>query len=179
MSSNSELSSYEDFLEKLISDNDGRIFENSSSEHAAVVLKKMLEHSKQEIFLYVDNLDGAITKHRGCASEFKKYLDDKDKKLYVLVDNGAKFDSTISQIFKKAQNSKNFKIREAHPAFIEEMSEDAGLRYFVIADDKMYRCQADSDLYKAFCSFNDVKQTTLLKEIFYSFWAISETLYFN
>jgi len=173
----SNIGTYSLYLDGLISSNDGQVFDNPSSEHAAIVLNKMLIHTK-EVYAYFKDLDGSITENENCATEVEKFIENNNQ-LHILIDYDSKHDSEIYKILKKSQHRKNLVVKKAHDEFKLEMSEDLGLRYFVVAGNKMYRNQTESIEHIATCSFNDPDQAQIFKDIFLSYWDISPAFQFQ
>jgi len=148
-------------------------FNNPDGDCAAIVLGKMLEENKI-VRAYFHHLGGEILMKDDSLSKLEVFLNNPENKIEIIIDDIDPFHDELRRLFTFAKSIVN--IRQSHILFKKEMSIDDGIRYFMTAGPKAYRSQPDSDIYMALGSFQDKDHTSVLNDVFYSFWDRTENI---
>lgn len=144
-------------------------FNNKDMHHAALVMSTIFNsaETKIKIFarnfkgdicdkeIYIDSLKKAILNNKNISIVFEETPNANSRCLNMILNQRKE---RPDQITIKVLN-KDFKIK-----FKKNIGDD--LNNFTVADKKMFRCETDMDLYKAFCNFDDEKIATILDNNF-------------
>lgn len=164
---------YKKAVETLAKASSNYLFNNSSHEHAAIVLATMINHTQKELRIYDDNLSGDIADKN---EEFYQNLDKfiyAGKQLSIVVD---KIEDRNNRLMKTLSDLKSkfpsaVKIAITSEVFKTEIKNIFNKNInFALSDNKAFRIEEIKDesenTRKAIVCFNDTKNTTKILTVF-------------
>jgi len=139
------------------------VITNSSVNHARYVIKKIMEKTKQSIFIFSENLNNEIYLHPEILNELKK-----THKIDI-------------KVLLRDYNQSNIKVIRTNKSLdsnleLKKLSEDAILsKYFIVADEHMIRVESKEEkknveIPRALVNFNSKKFAKEFKGIFLQEW---------
>lgn len=154
---------YRVIIDSLAKSNSDIIFPNSGPIHAAIVMAKIFEKSK-EVCIY----SGAFSKALTCQPEYYNALEkflNSNKKLYLML---SKYNNeNDNKAYDLIQNKTNVKISLATDGFINELKTMKKDNFhFAIGDDNIFRIEINPAEYKALFSFNNRDIVSKYKTLF-------------
>lgn len=170
------LEEYEEAIDLLAQAKSNRIFQNQNAEHAAIVIKKILENSKNEVAIFDDDLSGDVSDK---SVDFLNVLRDsitKDgKTLRIAVKQRPHtLDSNIARTLRELVKlyPDKVQVKLASKEFLEVINSSVskiGIKEhvnFAVGDNDSFRLEFPAGDRKAFCSFQNPIFSSVLLSIF-------------
>ena len=162
-----KLNNYRFIIEKYATNKVNTSFSNSSKEHAAIVISSIFKYAENTICIFDKNLikDSFISLDNEMKDNIENFLNKSKARLDIalqdeLITNDE--NSIICSILKKKSEKVTIKI--ANPEFInrfsthDDITNKNNLRYFTIADKRMFRIQLTSEnSEQAICNFGNAE----------------------
>lgn len=156
-SKNLSMNEYEELVEKWAIENSPIIFDNSTHDHAAIVLSKMFKYAKKEVLVYDDRLDSSLSDRHS-----KKLLSE----IIAFLERGGSFKIVLR--FSDHYKSSIYdllKDRIPDSVFVASSNFKEGVKalfkkdiFFAVADGKAVRMELheteSTSSGQAVCSFN-------------------------
>lgn len=169
----SQLLEYQEYINQLAERDQNELFYNSSEDHARVVLSKIIEKSKQELYIYCGNMTTyTIFDNKDYLAAFEKFLTGENSKVKILLSDYQEsfFNKDICNLLSKYCR----KVEIRRTGNKDEIKFDDKPIHFTFADGKMYRLETDIENRMAIGNFNDPDSVKVLYNIFDSYFKISE-----
>lgn len=161
---------YKEFLEKLVKDNSPELFTNGGKSYASILMSVLLDNTRREARIYCKGLRPELLLEEPYWSSFKRYTENRSKKMLVLVESEEAVNEEPIQHLKKVreEGNHNVSVRVIHSSYREKFRKKFGRDNcnFAVYDDKMYRMEYDPEHFKAFGSFNNIAVSKQLIEAF-------------
>lgn len=162
---------YRDAVKYYASTKDKQVFDNKGSEHAANVIENIIKYSNECVYIYSGFLDKEVADEKNLIKEVTLAIKN-NKKIYLFLERLPE-DNEESIFYKKlneaSHNNNNVTIKIATEDFENELSQtfkSATPLHFAVNDNNAFRVEIDKELFKAKCSFNYPKYTSILIKIF-------------
>lgn len=179
------LNEYQLYLENLVREKSSVTFSNGGIEYAAVLMSILFKNTKHSVCMFCDGFKPELIKNDIYWSALNEYLEDKSKKLIVIVNTDAYIHEEPLQALHNAQQARGFdksimvyKIDKEGREMIKRQF-NGSLNHFAIFDDDMYRLEYAPLEYKAFGSFNNTSHVDLLRSLFDSVIDYSTPIVWN
>jgi len=164
-----ELIRYQSFVSQLSDSQDGRIFLNSDTQHAVIVLKQIFDQSNDTIRIFAGNL----TSHIGNNQEYITALSDfveKAGKVRILLNNFDRDIAKKSNLFKRLAYykslGKDIVIKRTTAKPYRTSDSDKKEIHFTVGDKKAYRIETDIVNRIAECSMNSPEIASVTADFF-------------
>ena len=154
------LSDYRIFLNNELNSTKKGVFPNHGVEFAAEVLKVMLDNSKS-FSAYFASLDGSISNHCNLSSSFQRFIEN-GYPIKIILDDASPQQSEIYSIFKSFQSERNLEIKITSDKFKRVLNGT----HFSYTNDGKFRLETHAQNHEAICSFEGLKMTKALGEVF-------------
>jgi hypothetical protein len=168
-----ELQQYKTAVENLASSKSNLIFNNSSPEHAAIVLSAMLKYSNSEFRIYDNDLSGDISELNPDFFDNLSAFISAGKSVKIVIDSLEQ--SANSQAYKsiikyKEMYPNTVKLAIANDSFKDSVSKMFEKKInFALGDKTSFRIEdsiGDLQQRKAYCCFNNPNITQKLADVF-------------
>lgn len=165
------LDKYKKYLDNLAQTNSSELFSNGGKEYASILMSVLLEHTQYEARIFCEGFKPDLISTEPYFSALKKYLEDKNKKLKVLIETKDYIDEEPFKLLKKTRKERcdesiSFKcIKEDDKKNISETLNNSHCN-FAIFDSNKFRLEYDPSTYKAFGSFNHSENCKILIDLF-------------
>lgn len=151
---------YEGFVDECFKNNSDKPFDNSSAEHATVLIKKMFEYGKKEINIYTGCLADGIYGNDELVETAKKYLSAGGKLQIIFQDQLSK-SSIEDKKFVQACRGSNVVFYQLQQQYHNTVG-----NHFSTMDGKAFRLETDKDKKLAIASANNEEQCKIFNEIY-------------
>lgn len=151
-----EIKTYEQIVENYSNENSNIVFDNKGSDHAAIVVAKMIERAKKSIRIYTGSFDKSVVDN----DKVLKALRDKLQQsinIEMLVEDmpiDKNKSNALKLILDTAEINNNIQVKILGDDYFAKTN----IGHFMVVDDIAYRYEIDMDNFKAICSFNDDSQ---------------------
>lgn len=166
------LDEYRSYLENLVENKSPETFSNGGKDYASILMSVLLDHTKQSVYMFCEGFKPDLIEEHDYWQSLKRYLDDPNKKLHVIVNtNDYVNQRPLKRLFKVQQERNNdgsimvYSINDEGREIIKKQFNGA-LNNFAVFDEDMYRLEYLPSEYKAFGSFNNTDYTDLLRNLF-------------
>ena len=160
-----ELINYKFIIDNYAKNKENTSFSNSSKEHAAIVLSTIFKYAEETICVFDKNLikDTFIKLDNEMQDNIVKFLKKPKAKLDIVLQYKLTPNEENKNILSILNEySEKVTIKFASPDFIErfttpdENTNESNLRFFTIADERMFRIKLTSENYEqAICNFGN------------------------
>ena len=164
-----DLDNYRKSIEILAKTESKLIFKNSNSQHASIVLSNLINTSKDNVFIYDNDLSGDIGGHsEELLTSIIEFV--KSKRILKIVINelGGEnyFQDRLLELKERFANFLNISI--ASEAFKQSIKKQFGVDLnFAVGDKSKFRIEHDANgERKAFCSFNNTEYSKMINQLF-------------
>lgn len=149
-------------------------FNNSGKEHAIVVMSKIFETAHKNVKIFAGNFKGDISDNPLYIETLTKYLDE-GKNLNVIFEDTPNPNSKALSKLKEDKYSKQIHIGIADSQSISEyknfLKNPSKMVHFCIGDNSdkdysIYRCETDTEKFKAVLNFDDTNFCKKLNSFF-------------
>lgn len=160
------MNDYAKYIQNLAQNDESIIFQNSSSEHASIVMSTIFKYSNENIRILAGNLNGEVSSSENYNKELQSFLNRNGKIRILLDDYNKNINPQTLKILSEAYyyNPELVEIRLS-PIKIIGAKTKKNL-HFCIGDKKMFRLELDTKKYIANCSLNSVEISGLLIDSF-------------
>jgi hypothetical protein len=172
----SDLDSYRKAVRTLAAARSPYLFQNATASHASVVIETILEFSKNEVFIFDDQLSGDISEK---SPQFLNTLQQvvspgANKRVSIVVERRNAKPSRVEKTLKALYdaNPASISVRLASEEFygaLMETRERLGIDekiHFTVGDDRAFRLEIPPGARTAYCSFNGPKMAGALRNVF-------------
>lgn len=159
------MNNYLRYIQGLAKENSTESFVNSGPQHAAIVMSTIFKNAKNYIYLFSGNLNGDISNNEEYQKQLSGFLIRGGELKILLQKHSESSEPKIFNLFRFFSNVGSKISIKKHPYQIVDNNANKEV-HFVVADDKMYRLENDTEKYLAVGSFNDISQSLSLKETF-------------
>lgn len=148
---------YRDFVDNLVKNKSNETFDNKGSDHAAIVVSKMLDIAERSIYFYTGSFDAQVTENIDVLSAIERVIKKPSIDIKVLIEeiplekNQSK---ALQKLIQAKKNQSNIEIKEVHN---DNFLKENNIGHFLVVDNKAYRYEIDMNEFKAICNFNDNK----------------------
>lgn len=165
------LKKYELYLETLAQNNSLEMFSNGGKDFASILMATLFKYTQHEIRIFCEGFKPDLITTEPYFTELKKYLENKNKCLKVLVEVDTYKDSEPLLLLKKAKEERKDdsisykKIREEDK---NKIFQELGNNHcnFAVFDSDKFRLEYNPKEYKAFGSFNNLQNCEILIHLF-------------
>lgn len=167
------LTDYKVKVLKSIAVKDGKAIYNGSVEHASVLTECAFLTANKKINILTNQLDGEAYNRPDLISAAASYLNDKDHKLKVLIEDGNAVAEESHGFYSTFKHYDNVEFRIVPEEIIEQYSYN-----FYVMDGDSYRFEEDRTRPEAVASFGgDTEAAENLNDIFNAIWNHSEDIH--
>lgn len=153
---------YEGFVDECFKNNSEKPFDNSSAEHATVLIKKMFEYGKTTINIYTGCLEDAVYGNDDLIEKAEKYLRNGGQLQIILQDQLTK-ESLGAKKFVQSCHNNNEKVVFYQ---LKEKYRDIVKNHFSTMDDTAFRLETDKDKKLAIACANNKEQCKIFNNIY-------------
>ena len=163
------LGKYKEYLTKLAESQSEEIFYNAGKEHASVLMAIMLDNTKQTARIFSEGFKADLITTEPYFGKLKQFLEKKDIKLSVLIENDDHITEKPVSLLKKYYNEgsdialKKIKEEDKNEIFEKLNSKHCN---FAVFDDNKFRLEYIPEEYKAMGSFNQPNKCNVLINLF-------------
>ncbi len=154
---------YDQFVDRLAKERDGRTISNSSDMHALSILRGVFSHAKKYVKLFSGSLSLNVYNDEKLIDAMKHFVSNEGK-VEILIQHPDKLEPS-NKFLKEL-----FDLKKTGQVKIFEVTENNALKnaqiHFLVSDDSVYRIEVDIDNIKAIGSFNDEPRAAELKAAF-------------
>ena len=157
---------YEAMVDKLAKENSQEFIDNSSMEHAAILIQKMIENAKKSIDIFSGAFNKNIYERVALINAAKKFISNGGKLMVIVQNNN--FDPRSHKFFNAMiQDCASQVANEQIKLFSlpEKMSEKLNA-HFLIKDNIGFRYEANKEKHEAIACFNDLEVAQSLINLF-------------
>lgn len=174
------MDNYIALVKKLSESNSSEIINNSSADHASVLLAEMFRKGQGDAYIFSGALNPAIYGREDVAGTIGTYLTEGRGNLKVVVQSGADFVSDDdlcggkqlgllhqlklrfgSDVISKVEVKRGTEAMQTYPC------------HFTVVGKKAFRFEPDKNKHEAFASFNQPDMVSQLAGLFETFWSQS------
>lgn len=166
------LDEYRIYLENLVREKSTVTFSNGGKDYASILMSILLDNTKSSVCMFCEGFGPNLITQSDYWSALTKYLDNKDKKLHVIVNSKDYIKQEPLQKLFDTQRERNndgsimvYLINDEGREIIKQQFNGV-LNNFAVFDEDMYRLEYLPSEYKAFGSFNNTDDTKLLRNLF-------------
>ena len=146
-------------------------FKNEGPSHAFAVMANIFSNAKEHVRIFAGNFKGDVCDTPIYLEALDDYLKQGASRKLDVVFETANYnkDSQAFKLLKKYKSQVSVAIAsEPGLAELKHSFEGDSLFHFTTGDNKAYRCEIDTQNYKALCNFDDTKWTGRFVELFES-----------
>ena len=169
----------EDSIELLAKAQDTQIIMSNNCEKIFAVIKNIIKYSDQSVFIFVKELNAEVTgKVPNLLEDIRDFLDKKDSKLFIAVENEPKPQTTYDEIGiyslgmyypdKFKIKLVNDQLKFAVDSFKKEYNIEGDF-YFAVGDNRSYQIIMINDEIRGYGSFNNRNVGAMLTKLFENF----------
>lgn len=157
------MENYKTYIENLAKSKDGMMFQNSSPEHACIVMTTIFKNSEKDIRIFAGNLNGRVSNNedknlkKDYIDSLIKFIEEKKGNVKIILDE---FDEKFlkSELFSKLQlylflYPKRVQIKKLNTSIFSDNEKEKF--HFTVGDDYMFRFENDTNSFSALGSFNN------------------------
>lgn len=165
------LEKYKEVLEEMAKTRSTQPFTNKGKEYASILMSVLFQHTEQRVRMFAYGFRPILIKTSPYWETLKKYINDTDKQIEVLVETNEYVADEPMQLLAKAKERgrKNISVK----LITEKQKEEIQTKMspythcnFSVFDDNMYRMEFEPEDFKAFGSFNDPAECQKLITLF-------------
>lgn len=154
-----DLENFRKMVSGLASDLENRVFLNSSSIHAVIVLSEMFKISNNEIKIFAGCLTGEVGDNPEYIQALSDFIERTNGNIQILLNNvnseSCKNSNLIRRLAYYQTLNKNIIIKTTDKKPYLAADSKKMEVHFTIADRKSYRIEMDINERRAACNFND------------------------
>lgn len=162
---------YAEYVEKLATEKSGEFISNARREFASILMSTLFKHTKSEARIFCHGFKPDLIMTSPYLESLKDFLNDKNKKLKIMVETDAyRHEEPLQLVFneKNQRNDSSIQVRKIS----EKDKNDIFNRFstthcnFSVFDEDMFRMEYSPEEYQAFASFNSPNHSKELRAIF-------------
>lgn len=159
---------YREKVERLAREHSGEPVYNSSIEHAAIIIEKLIKHAKSDVCIVTQRLNGHVFGRREVVDESAAFLSDASHKFRILMEDDRSSLSEGHPLIQEGLQHSGFEIRRIDPEVTNKID-----FHFTLADSDSYRFEPDKNKWEAVGVFGDDKGAKRLRQIFDKIWELA------
>lgn len=177
-----EIAKYKEFVKQLSDNNDGRVFLNSSSDHAVVVATQIFRRSHDMVRIFAKNLCRTIGNDPEYIAALSDFIE-RGGKVRILLNGYEESYAISSNLYKRLAYYKNLgkdiviKTTDAKPYLT--LDKDKKEVHFTVGDTTSYRIEMDIENRTAQCSMNNQQVAKVVADFFDAQFASDSTQVIN
>ena len=152
---NSEIESYNNYVLSLAQSDSDALISNGLQDHARILVTTLISHAKEQVRMFAALANPSIYEHRSTIDALQTFLNTKDTKLQILLQNCGRFNSLESlrsneflALCSEHLESGKCEIRRA------SLEDSDTPEHFLIMDSKGYRFCPNKGVPTAIATFN-------------------------
>jgi hypothetical protein len=167
---------YKEFVEKLSSADDNRVFMNSDMSHASVVLAEMFRRAEKRndevcVFAGSLNMDDSVYAKNNYIDAVYRFAKKGGKLRIILNSYVEKKSEIVTTLLEMGQS--NVEIRKSR---IRLLAGNPNKEVHFTISGNAFRYEYDTDNHSSMCNFNDNEKALKLKGIFEKCWSDNMTI---
>ena len=172
-----DINEYKRFVHQLRMNNDVRIFLNSDTDHAIVVLSEIFSQSQDTIRIFASNLCRTVGSSPSYIASLSEFIE-RGGKVRILLNDYKEELAKDSNLYKRLAYHKSLgkdviiKTTTAKPYRTSDASKKEV--HFTVGDEKSYRMETDIESRTAECSMNNPEVASMLVTFFDNLFANQE-----
>lgn len=177
------LEEYEDYLKELVAKGSGEIFTNGGIRHASVLMSVLLGSTTDHALIFSEGFCPDIIQEP-YLSALERYADNKQCGLKILLESDRYVNADPIRLIREKSKQRIGKDKRIEIRLIREddkirifRSLNCAQCNFSVFDDRMYRFEYDPKHYKAYGSFNHVRNCAFLTHLFNEAFVNAQTTF--
>ena len=158
------INTYKLAIEEFAESEEDYEFPNSGEIHAAIVMSNILRKAKRKIIMFAGDLNGKVSGDADYLIELENFLK-RSGSLELILENNPSVNSKANNVIKKYKNN-NVKTYLFDDAIAKKNNFNKPPFHFIVADNRMFRIEFDTETFKAKCNFNSPKIASDLTNLF-------------